>query len=412
VALAVLLGAAACLPGYAFYQWHAAQVALREGRPDDARRALDFCLRVWPRSAAVHLLAARVDRVQGHFADAEAHLNRCKKLQGGATEATQLEFLLLRTQTGEVDEVAPALLDLAARDHPEKATILDALTRAYLHHFRYGPAYACLTRWIEAIPDSAQAYHWRGWVLERLNNYKLAMQDYERALELDPNLVAVRLRVAEMLLDDHKPLEAIPHLERLQSQEPGRADVMARLGQCRFLQGRAEEARRLLEAAVKELPNDISVLVHLGKLDLQEGRPAEAEAWLRRALAADPSATEVRYTLVNVLQVQGRRDEAAAELAAYERHKTLLERTNHLLRDEAERPGQPPDVVYELGADLLELGREREGLYWLDQALLRNPGHQPSHKALADYYEKKGDREKAAAHRSRLRPPDRKLARP
>ena len=58
---------------------------------------------------ALHLLAARAARLTADFEGAEAHLKRCLKLQQGATEATQLEFLLMRAQTGEEDVVAPAL---------------------------------------------------------------------------------------------------------------------------------------------------------------------------------------------------------------------------------------------------------------------------------------------------------------
>ena len=59
-------------------------------------------------------------------------------------------------------------------------------------------------------------------MLERLNNHKGAMDDYHRALELDPDLLPVRLRVAEMLLEDKQAPEALPHLERLMPAGPGR----------------------------------------------------------------------------------------------------------------------------------------------------------------------------------------------
>ena len=63
-------------------------------RPAEAQDRLKFCLRVWPRSPDVHLLAARAARLTGNMPDAEAHLNRCIELQDGATEGVQLEFLL------------------------------------------------------------------------------------------------------------------------------------------------------------------------------------------------------------------------------------------------------------------------------------------------------------------------------
>src|SRR5262249_54310255 len=154
-----------------------------------------------------------------------------------------------------------------------------------------------------------------------------AMRDYNKALELDPDLVSVRLRVAEMLLENKKPLEALPHLERLRKQAPDRPDVLARLGQCRYLEGKIKEARRLMEAAVQKLPDDPLLLPPLAKLEQGERppRPAEAEKWLKLVLKVDPADTEAQYMLVSSLRAQGREKEARAALKLWEKHKTTLE---------------------------------------------------------------------------------------
>src|SRR5205085_836556 len=157
-----------------------------------------------------------------------------------------------------------------------------------------------------------------------------------------------------------------------------------------YLQGNADEARRLLEAAVKQLPDDSPTLRILAKLELQEKQPAKAEAWLRQALQVDPADTEALYTLANALQFQGRRQEAATVLEEYEKKSAMLLRANRMLRDEARQPSNDPSVQAELGTLLLRLGQERVGLHWLNQALLRDPEHQPAHQALAEYYESKG----------------------
>ncbi len=285
--------------------------------------------------------------------------------------------------------------------------LLQTLARHYMHHLNYQPAFACLSRWIEEVPDSAKAYHWRGWVQERMNNAKRAMHDYTRALELDPELYPVRLRVAEILLEDNDPLAALPHLERLMKAHPDRPHVQARLGQCRMFQARHKEARRLLESAVAQLPHDVPLLTTLAKLEIQENRPAEAEQWLNQVLEVDPTDTEARYSLISALRLQGRTKEAESALAAYEKYKDVVNRINKLLREVAEQPGTgtDPATPSEIGALLLSVSRDRLGLHWLHQALQRDPTHAPTHKALAEYYEKKGEREQAAAHRSRLARP-------
>jgi predicted Zn-dependent protease len=165
-------------------------------------------------------------------------------------------------------------------------------------------------------------------------------------------------------------------------------------------------------AALENLPDDPALLITLAKLELQEGRTAEAESWLDRALKADPYETEAEYTLYLCFQREGRQDRAAAALARYEKHKFLLERANKLLKDEVGRSPSDPSAPSEAGDALLHIGQERLGLYWLQEALKRDPNHQPSHRVLAEYYESKGDKEKAAAHRSRLTQSSRKEAAP
>jgi cytochrome c-type biogenesis protein CcmH/NrfG len=119
-------------------------------------------------------------------------------------------------------------------------------------------------------------------------------------------------------------------------------------------------------------------------------------------LRADPSDTEALFILAAALRLQGRADEAAATLKEYGRWKVEVDRVNKLLREVADSPeAQPPDYA-ELGTLLLHVGREKLGVYWLDQALRRDPGNQAAHKVLSEYYEKKGEAEMAATHRRQL----------
>ena len=351
-------------------------------------------------------MAARAARLSGNLAVAEDHLNRSLQLQGGATQELQVEFLMYRVQAGELDEVAPALLDCVEGENADSAAILETLARAYMQRLRYKPAYACLTRWIELCPDTAKAYQWRGWVLERLNQAKAATDDYQRALDLDPALIPVRLRLAEMLLEDKRAPDAVTHLERLYRDAPDNPRVQAGLGICRFYQNQPAEARRLMESAVVHLPKDPSLLIHLARLDLDERRVDDAEKRLRQVLSADAADTEALYTLTSVLQLQGKPDKAAACLKEYEHAKERLDRANKLLVEVADSPDATAADYAEVGGFLLEVGNERQGLYWLDRALEREPGHQGVHTALAAYYQKKGDSERAAAHRRWLRSAD------
>jgi tetratricopeptide (TPR) repeat protein len=383
-------------------QWQAALAALADDRPKDAQARLALPLALWRWNPEVHVMAARAARMSGDLTGAEALLKRSLQLAGGATGPAQLEFLLLRVQTGDVDQVSPALIEAADKGHAEAPLILSTLSVAYMNHLRYRPAYACLSRWIELRPDAVKAYQFRGWVLERMNRHKEAMTDYQKALDLDPDLVPVRLAMAEMLLEDNQPQKALPHLERLYEQVPDHPLVQARLGTCRFLQGNAKEARRLLESAIVHLPNDPPLQIQLARLDDQEGRNAEAEQRLRKVVQADPSDVEAYFALYNAVEAQGRTDEAAEIKKEYERSKVVLDRTTTLLREVVDRPNARVADYVELGQLLVEIKQESRGLFWLYEALERDPDNQQAHRLLATYHERKGDLDKAAAHRRHL----------
>jgi tetratricopeptide (TPR) repeat protein len=406
VLVAITAGSGIGLWQYGRYQWRAAQAAVKEERTQEARERLARCLRIWPRSPGVHLLAARAARMAGDLSDAEAHLNRCLELQGGPSDEVRLEFLLIRVQSGEIDDERGPLNPLfkeVQEGHPESPLILETIARAYLLRLRYKPAYACLSMWIEREPNNPKPYYWRGLTLERINDPRRARADYDKALDLDPDMIQARLRVAEMLLEDKQAPEALPHLERLMRQAPNDAQVQARMGICRFLQGRTEEARRLMEAAVIRLPHDPALLVALANLDIQDGRWLEAERRLRKVLETDPSDTEALFVLATVLQGQGRTRQSADVLAEYEQKRAAVDRINDLLKDVADSPTATANDYAEIGRLFLSIGRERFGVYWSERALERDPNNQTAHRALAEHYARKGDAASSAAHRRQLR---------
>jgi tetratricopeptide (TPR) repeat protein len=254
-------------------------------------------------------------------------------------------------------------------------------------------------------PDAAQAYFWRGWVKERNDSFEGAVKDYETAVELAPQVFLFRHRAAEILLERSNPPLARPHLEYLQHHFPNRPEVKALLGHCRFVEGKWEEARPLLEEAVKKMPDHPPLLTHLAKLDLQEGRPEEAEKWLRHLLELEPFDLDAQNTLVISLRQQGRQEEAAAAQKQYENSKARLKRANDLLKEMAEKPPEEAGKPSEVGQILISIGRDHIGLFWLDRALLLDPGHQPTHQALADYFERKGQKVQADLHRRYLKEP-------
>jgi tetratricopeptide (TPR) repeat protein len=149
--LIMFLGAAAgvwfvALPAWADLQQGFAEDALAAGRTSEARVYVERALPFASDRAAALRLAARVERTEGQYARAESYLQRCRVVEEPTSEATQLEWVLLRAQRGEVDRVAPGLMYSVRHGHPEARHILETLARVYMHELRL-PANASTSCW-------------------------------------------------------------------------------------------------------------------------------------------------------------------------------------------------------------------------------------------------------------------------
>jgi len=63
-----------------------------------------------------------------------------------------------------------------------------------------------------------------------------------------------------------------------------------------------------------------------------------------------------------------------------------------------------PDNVslrHETGVIYLALGHEEEAARWFQSVLQLDPDHAPTHRVLADYFQKHGDAQRAEHHRQK-----------
>jgi tetratricopeptide (TPR) repeat protein len=400
LALVVLLGlAAGGAHLWALSEERAARRAIAEDHYDEAARHVDHCLWVWPRSASTHLLAARVARLRSDFRGAEAELRESGRLAGGPSEATQLEWLLLRAQGGEADVVAPGLLRLVKEHHPDSVAILQTLTDVYLREQRLGPAQQCLNAWVEIEPDSPAALERGGWVLEQKEMFDAARAEWESALRHDPERWSARLRLAERLLEENKSGAARPHVEYLMRDHADRPEVLAALGRCRLEEGDVPKAREALDRALALAPDAPGALLWRGRVAMEEGQYAEAERFLRRSLEKDPANLKTNYALTQALErLEGRGAEAEAQRTRYLTLKADAEQLSRLLT--ADRKESPDAATCaEIGRLMMRLDREGPGLRWLQIALAEDPNCRAAHEELAAYYERHGDADRAAAER-------------
>src|SRR5262249_10923312 len=104
------------------------------------------------------------------------------------------------------------------------------------------------------------------------------------------------------------------------------------------------------------------------------------------------------YLLYECLEEQGKKDEAAVYLARFQQLEDDLRQLEKVIHEIGKAP-MNPEPRYQAGMICLRNGQEQEALRWLFGALEKDPRHRPTHTALAEYYERTGDRVRAAEHR-------------
>jgi tetratricopeptide (TPR) repeat protein len=387
---------------WAGHHYRAARRALDRYRLEEAREHLECCLWVWPSDFEVRLLVAQTARRMGDYEEAERHLARCREIRGGVTDEVVLEQSLTRAQRGGMDSVMAYLRSLAEKDHPATPLIFEAMVRGYLNAYRLGDASAVLALWRKRSPEDIEANLLQGFVFEQYGPEVEAVNNYRRVLEQDPDRDEARLRLGVILNHLAQFAEAKTHLEYLAGKHPDDPRILTNLAESQVGLGLGPEAEKNLDRVLAAHPRFRPALAAKGQLVLALGRPAEAERWLRRALALDAPDYQTNFSLARCLRQQNKKREAVALEKRLKVMEEDLRRIRKIVNEDINRSPDDPGLLTEIGTILLRAGSTREGVQWLYSALRHNPAYAPAHRALAEHFERTGQRERAAQHRQVL----------
>ena len=386
--------------------WPRAEALLRAGLGAGRTRSGD---------AERHFLLGRSLRRQRRFAEAEREFAAAVGA-GWPAGAVERQRLLARAQGGEVHRVEePIVRSMGeAEDDAYAEDCYEALAEGFVAAYRMPDARKCIGFWSQWRPDDPLPAYWSGVVEERFLHPVQALEQYHRALELDPGLQTARLAAARLELDTGRLEEARRHFGEYLDVRPDEPAAVMGLADCLVRLGEPARAReRYLDALTTDVtPEQASAaLTELAQMALGDGEEKRAGMLLEEAVAVDPRGTRARLSYAAVLARVGDREGAERERAEAERMAALQRRLAEITHDLL---GSPGDVGAraEAGAIFLEEGFEREGLQWLESALAYDPDHGPTHRVLADWYESRGEDGPAAEHRRRAGAAERPGRRP
>jgi len=400
--LAAILVLGAC--GYAlffYHHLHAAEEANARYDFDDAQGHLATCIRLWPRRAELHFLAARTARRAGRFAEAMEHLNAFEGIEG-KTPAYLLEYAMLRAQQGDFESSGRYLIDLLEKDHPDSTLILEALAQGTNHVYHLGKSIHFAEGALQREPGNVPMLLLHAHLWDSVNRFDDAEKDYRAAIDAQPGHAQARLELAQFLLRHDKADDAVEHFEQLRKRRYQLPAVLMGLALCRRQQGRTAEERELLDALLAESPDDPNALAERGKLELEADELNAAERDLRYALSQSPSDRQTTLHLAQCLTRLGKDEESAVYAGKLAQLEADMKSLEELIREIAKDPNNA-EKLRQAGVICLRNGIDQEAERWFLGAWQLDPRYKPTNQSLADLYTQRGRPDLAGPFRDAAR---------
>jgi Tfp pilus assembly protein PilF len=182
-------------------------------------------------------------------------------------------------------------------------------------------------------PDSAHMHQAMAHELAIRGDNAAAIENYRKALKLNPNLPGLHFELAEMLNISTNPpdrAEAKEQYEDALKLNPFDEQTEIRLGDIASKNDNLKDAQERYARAIELRPNDPDANLGLAKVFMAMGQPEKARPLLEKAIQLDPTSAVAHFRLSTVYRELGRADDAKHELAEYQKYKALKEKLENL----------------------------------------------------------------------------------
>ncbi len=142
------------------------------------------------------------------------------------------------------------------------------------------------------------SYFFLGLSYYGLENYEIALNQFQKALDLNPGFERARILVAMTLLKQKRLDDAIIAIQKVLRTNPNNAYAHNILGSAYLADGQYDKGMAELEAATELDPTLADAHMKRGIFHLSKGQGAEGEADLVKAVAAAPEVLNGRLMLV------------------------------------------------------------------------------------------------------------------
>ncbi|KUN21335.1 hypothetical protein AQJ23_30890 [Streptomyces antibioticus] len=309
-----------------------------------------------PGALALFVEACREDEVEGR------RWARMLQDAGGTTDHVQTADWGRELGEALDAEAGPAraldlLLTRQGLDPRGRAAAHALRGREWRHEGEYGRALEEYDRAIELDPDTARAHYGRGLTLQLMGDFPAALTAFDRADALSPDTGWIIAERAETYRLAGRVEEAVADFDRALALDPTDAGALTGRAVCRHALGRYDEALADFNRSLA-IDEDLWTLVRRARLRRSRGEPEEAFADFDLAVSRAPDAAWVASERGDAYRLEGRYEDAVTELG----------RAVALNPDHA-------SAWASRGEALGQLGRAEEAQADLDRAIELRPGY-------------------------------------
>ena len=367
---------------------------------DKFKAASDW--RFWDEELAYY--AAVAYRRGGKLEQFAALLHRAEE-GGWPAEQIRLQRILGQTQHGLGTKETDAELDricMQGADNFSALQIYEARAKGYMSLYHVEAAMQTLNFWIEWQPRAATPRLLRAQLYEQLQSVRSAELDCQAAVQAQPHNVEARIKYAQLLLLAQKPDQATEQFQACLKISPDEPRAQLGLIQMRVRDGGdlTDVEQSLQKIVDGHHPSEIreQALMLLTNVYLTRRAYAKVIEQLQEPDSMGRLSVPMCQALIRAHVALKHMDKA-------EKYRRLLEEKNNRRQEVQElytqirnRPSDP-DLRYQMAGLCRDEGDIEAALTWWCTAIVAEPRHQPSHEALAKYYQSVGNLTRANAHR-------------
>ncbi|HUB83349.1 MAG TPA: tetratricopeptide repeat protein [Bryobacteraceae bacterium] len=329
----------------------------------------DFYWRTGDNESALREYREGIEKDPKHKSTYQHDIIQVYLRQGKRAEAAEVNNEVLKANPKDPDAKS-----LAASFMLDQGDVNSALTQLQavvtsspdnaVAHFQLGRAYLASGR-----PDGREA----------------ARQQFERAIQLQPNLIQPRLGLAELQVMHGEFDAALNTVQSILQRDPGSLNAKLIQSQAYLGQKKFDASKDLLGTMLKTNPSSPQIFYQMGTQSLAEGKPKEAESAFQRAYELQPQSSQSLLGWVDAEIQEGQPDKAMS-----------------LLQDEARKAPNRIDIAFLLGTTAKREGKFQEAETYFTQVLngldQKSKVRADLYLQIADCYRLAGDRDTSIAN--------------